>query len=143
MMKQLNKVETAIYLLGAVLMVVGSGANVFFQTWAPYTFTAGAIAFVLMQLKQKYEGSNFVIRRLRHIIMASDFFFILSAVLMFANMNNMFGLGAIFYVEYVMNKWVVALLVAAVLQLYATHRIDHELKKEAARAVNTSDEAKK
>lgn len=142
-MKQLNKTETAIYLLGAVMMVVGSGANVFFQPWAPYVFAAGSIAFVLMQLKQKYEGSNFVIRRLRHIIMVSDFFFILTAILMFANLNNLFGLGAIFYVEYVMNKWVVALLVAAILQLYATHRIEHELKKESSKLDNLTDEAKK
>ena len=142
-MKQLNKAETILYLLGAVLMVVGSGANVFLQPWAPYVFAAGAIAFVLMQLKQKYEGHNFTLRRLRRILMTSDLFFILSAVLMFANMNNLFGLGAIFYVEYVMNKWVVALLVAAVLQLYATHRIGHELEKEAQRETQADEVAKK
>ena len=128
-MKQLNKTESVIFLLGAVLMVIGSGANVFMQRWAPYVFAMGVIAFVLMQLKQKYEGSNMVIRRLRHILMTSDFFFLLSAVLMFANMNNLFRFGQIFYVEYIMNKWVVALLVAAVLQLYATHRIGSELGK--------------
>lgn len=142
-MKQLNKAENVIFLLGAVLMVIGSGANVFLQPWAPYVFAAGVVAFVLMQLKQRYEGTNFTIRRLRHIMIVSDFFFVTAAVLMFANMNNLFGFGAIFYVEYIMNKWVVALLVAAILQLYSTQRISHELAKEAKNGSEDIREAKK
>lgn len=35
------------------------------------------------------------------------------------------------YVHYIYNNWVVALLVAAVIELYTTHRISSELKKEA------------
>ncbi len=129
-MKQLNKAENIIFLLGAVLMVVGSGARVFALPWSPYVFAMGAIAFVLMQLKQKYEGDNFTIRRLRHITVVSDFFFLLAALLMFADLDNLFGLPLLFYVQYVHNNWVVALLVAAVLQLYSTHRIGRELEKE-------------
>ncbi len=129
-MKQLNKAENIIFLLGAVLMVVGSGARVFALPWSPYVFAMGAIAFVLMQLKQKYEGDNFTIRRLRHITVVSDFFFLIAAVLMFADLDNLFGLPLLFYVQYVHNNWVVALLVAAVLQLYSTHRIGRELEKE-------------
>jgi uncharacterized membrane protein SpoIIM required for sporulation len=30
-----------------------------------------------------------------------------------------------------MGKWVVLLLVAAILEVYTTHRISHELEKEA------------
>ena len=59
----------------------------------------------------------------------SDVCFLLAAVLMFANMGNVFGLSQITYVEYIYNKWVIALLIAAVLQLYSTHRISHELRK--------------
>ncbi len=129
-MKQLNKAENIIFLLGAVLMVVGSGARVFALPWSPYVFAMGAIAFVLMQLKQKYEGDSFTIRRLRHITVVSDFFFLLAALLMFADLDNLFGLPLLFYVQYVHNNWVVALLVAAVLQLYSTHRIGRELEKE-------------
>ena len=129
-MKQLNKTENIIFLLGAVLMVVGSGARVFALPWSPYVFAMGVIAFVLMQLKQKYEGDSLTIRRLRNITVVSDFFFLLAALLMFADMNNLFGLPLLFYVQYVHNNWVVALLVAAVLQLYSTHRIGRELEKE-------------
>ncbi len=130
LMKQLNKAENIIFLFGAVLMVVGSGARVFMLPWSPYVFAMGVIAFVLMQLKQKYEGDNFTIRRLRHITVVSDFFFLIAAVLMFADMDNLFGLPLLMYVQYVHNNWVVALLVAAVLQLYSTHRIGRELEKE-------------
>lgn len=131
MMKQLNKTESVIFLLGAVLMVVGSGANIFMRVWAPYVFAMGALAFVLMQLKQRYEGRNVVIRCLRRIMIASDMFFLLSALLMFANQSNFFGLNNLTYIKYVHNNWVVALLVAAVLQLYSTHRISSELDREA------------
>jgi uncharacterized membrane protein SpoIIM required for sporulation len=33
------------------------------------------------------------------------------------------------YINYVYNKWVVLLLIAAVLEVYTTHRIASELKK--------------
>ena len=70
-MRQLNNTESFIFLAGAVMMVVGSAANIFLQGWAPYVFAMGALAFVLMQLKQRYEGNNLTIRRLRGIMIAS------------------------------------------------------------------------
>ena len=126
-MKQLNKIENIILLLGAVMMVVGSGANLFMQGWAPYVFAMGVIAFVLMQLKQRYEGNDIVVRRLRRMVIMSDMLLLLSAVLMFANMGNIFGFDAITYIKYIHNNWVIVLLVAAMLQLYTSHRISKEL----------------
>lgn len=111
-------------------MVVGSAANVFAKLWAPYVYAVGALAFVLMQLKQDYEGTNPTIHRLRGIVVVSDICFLVSAFLMFANQDNMLGLAWEHYVQYVHNNWVIALLVAAILQLYTSYRIDHELKKE-------------
>ena len=130
-MRQLNKIQTLIFLVGALLMVVGAGASVLAWKLAPYVFAVGAIAFTSMQLLQRYEGTNFVIRRLRRMMILSDFLFLLSALLMFASMGNVFGLSQIDYITYIYNKWVLTLLVAALLQLYATHRIDRELAKEA------------
>ena len=130
-MRQLNKIQTLIFLVGALLMVVGAGASVLAWKLAPYVFAVGAIAFTSMQLLQRYEGTNFVIRRLRRMLILSDFLFLISALLMFANMGNVFGLSQIDYITYIYNKWVLTLLVAALLQLYAIHRIDRELVKEA------------
>ena len=130
-MKQLSKVQSLVFVIGALLMVVGAGTSLLEWGSSPYIYSIGAIAFVSMQLQQRYEGPNFVIRRLRRIMIMSDICFLLAGVLMFANMGNVFGLSQITYVEYVYNKWVIVLLIAAILQLYSTHRISHELEKEA------------
>ena len=122
-MKQLNKTENAVFVIGAVLMVVGSGANIFAQTWAPYIFAIGVAGFVAMQLRQRYEGSDVTLRRLRRMVIISDLLLVVSAVLMLANIDNMLGLDALTYINYVHNNWVVTLLIAAMLQLYTSHRI--------------------
>ena len=130
-MKQLNKVQTAIFLLGALLMVIGAGTSILAWGSAPYVFSVGALGFASMQMLQRYEGSNFVIRRLRRVQLLSDVFFLLSGLLMIASMGNVFGLSYVIYMDYIYNKWVITLLIAALLQLYSTHRIGNELEKEA------------
>ena len=129
-MRELNKIESAILVIGAVMMVIGSGANLFAQSWAPYVFAMGTIGFVLMQLKQKYDGDNVAIKRLRRMVIISDVCLLLAAVMMFANMDNLFRLDAITYIKYVHNNWVVVLMVAAMLQLYTSHRISKEILKD-------------
>ena len=113
------------------MMVAGAGGTLLQWAAAPWLFAAGTLGFASMQMLQRYEGTNFVIRRLRRIMLLSDVMFLLSALLMIANMGNVFGLSHITYIEYVYNKWVITLLIAAVLQLYSTHRIGNELEKEA------------
>ena len=129
-MRQLNKWQNAIFLVGAVLMVIGAGTNLLGWNGAPFLFAVGAVGFASMQMLQRYEGSSVVIRRLRRIMLLSDVLFLISALLMFASQGNVFHLNHITYLQYVYNKWVVTLLIAAVLQLYTTHRIDHEMEKE-------------
>ena len=130
-MKQLSKTQNLIFLTGAILMVIGAGASLVQWVVAPYLFAVGALAYTSMQMLQRYEGRNFAIRRLRRIMLISDVLFLVSAVLMFASQDNIFHISQITYIQYVYNKWVVTLLIAAVLQLYTTHRIANELEKEA------------
>jgi len=130
-MKQLNSIETSILLVGGLLMVVGAGALLFLQSWAPWVYAPGALMFAAMQLRQRYEGNVFTIRRLRRMIIVSDILFLVAALLMFANQSNFLGLDYLSYIKYVRNNWVVVLLVAAILQLYASHRIASELEKHA------------
>jgi hypothetical protein len=130
-MKQLSSIETAILLVGGLLMVVGAGALLFLQSWAPWVYAPGALMFAAMQLRQRYEGNVFTIRRLRRMIIVSDILFLVAALLMFANQSNFLGLDYLSYIKYVRNNWVVVLLVAAILQLYASHRIASELEKHA------------
>jgi hypothetical protein len=112
-------------------MVAGAGTSLFGWSGAPYLFAVGAVAFVSMQLQQRYDGPNFTLRRLRRIMIVSDVLFLVSALLMFAQQGNPLGLSHLDYLQYVYNKWVVTLLIAAVLQLYTSHRIGHEVEKEA------------
>lgn len=130
-MKQLSKLQSVIFALGAVLMVVGAAMGMFVPGVAPYVFSGGALCYVSMQLLQTYEGSNFTIRRLRRIMILSDVFLLLTGLLMFLNNGNPLQLDHITYVSYIKGNWVPLLLIAAVLQFYTTYRISSELEREA------------
>jgi len=127
----MSKTETFLLLLGGMLMVIGSGASLFMQAWAPYVFAPGALLFAAIQMRQTYEGKNITIRRLRRIMLMSDVLFLIAALLMFASQANFLGLDFLVYLKYVHNNWIVVLLVAAILQLYTSHRIANELEKES------------
>lgn len=129
-MKQLSKFQSAVFVIGAILMVVGAAAGVVRSTWAPYVFAPGALLYVSMQLLQRYEGQNLAVRRLRRIMIFSDVLLLATAVLMFASQGNPLGLDWTTYLSYVRNNWVVLLLLAAVLQLYTVYRIGSELERE-------------
>jgi hypothetical protein len=129
-MKELSRIQSMVFLLGGVLMVIGAAASMLQTGWSPYVFAVGAILYVAMQLQQRYEGHSFVVRRLRRMIIISDVLFLVAALMMFASQSNFFGLNIVNYLMYVHNNWVVLLMVAAILQVYATHRIDNELSKE-------------
>ena len=130
-MRELNKIQTAIFLFGGILMAVGAGTTLLGWGSSPYIFAIGALGFSSMQMQQRYEGQNFTIRRLRRMMLLSDVLFLVAALLMFASKGNFLGLSYITYIEYVYNKWVIVLLIAALLQLYSMHRIGSELEKEA------------
>ena len=118
-------------LIGGLLMVIGAGASMFLQVWAAYIFAPGALMFAAIQMRQSYDGTNFAIRRLRRIMVISDVLFLIAALLMLANQSNFLGISYFQYIKYVHNNWIVVLFVAAILQLYTSHRIANELEKEA------------
>lgn len=127
-------------LVGAALMVIGVGTYVFSITaTAPWIFTVGAVAFAVMQMQQVYDGNNFTVKRLRRIMVLGDFLFVLSAFFMIENAHRFLlpvflkytGNDYNVYLTYIHNNWVVLLLVAAIIEMYTTHRISSELTKEA------------
>ncbi|MBR1462460.1 MAG: hypothetical protein IJ604_03655 [Prevotella sp.] len=139
-MNELNKIQSIVFLVGGGLMVIGAGLYVLgFHRPECWIYMVGAVCFASMQLQQRYEGSNIVIRRLRRTVILCDICFLLAGLLMIENTYNFLlplfldyvrdGLNA--YLIYTMNKWVVVLLVAAVLEVYTTHRMSNELEKEA------------
>ncbi|MDN0024660.1 hypothetical protein QVN84_03855 [Prevotella lascolaii] len=134
-MKQLSRTQNIIFLVGGVLMVVGAGCFAFMwqQKVMCWIYLAGAVMFATMQMMQTYEGNNITVRRLKKIMTTADIFFVLSGILMVDNayrfMQQVFT-NYVAYFQYVFNKWVLLLLVAAVLEIYTMHRISAELSKE-------------
>ena len=139
-MKQLNKIQASIFILGGVLMVIGAACFAFgfmiypkMVLYTSWLFLLGTVSFSVMQAMQLYEGPSQVIHRLKRILTVADIFFVLSGISMvdtvYAFARNWFS-NYETYITYFYNKWVVFLLVAALIELYTTHRISHELKKE-------------
>ena len=128
-MKEQTKWQILAFQLGAVLLLVGAACTVFDWILAPYVYGVGAIFYTIIQMMETYDGRNLTIRRLRRIMLFSDFLLLLTAVMLFANYGKLPFIDQITYAQYVHNNWVVTLLLAAILQLYTTVRIDNELIK--------------
>ena len=134
-MKQLNRFQSILFAIGGMLMVIGAGCFAFIwqQQVVCWLFLAGASMFTLMQSMQTYEGSNFVIRRLKRIQAVANIFFMLAGILMvdtaYMFFRPLFN-SSIAYIDFLYNKWVVLLLIAAFLEIYSMHRIDSEMKKD-------------
>lgn len=134
-MKELSKNQQIIMAVGATLMVVGVGCYVF--NFMPYVFsvvfTVGAIAFAVMQILQAsyVDSDNVTLRRLKKIMIVGDVCFILAGLLMLENSYMVLYrfLSWDIWLKYFWNNWVVLMLVAAILELYTSHRISYELKK--------------
>lgn len=147
-MKQLSKLQSVAFLTGGMLMVVGAGCYAFLygQQVACWIYLAGAVLFATMQISETYDGSNTAVRRLKRIMTFADIMFVLSGLLMVDNaymfMRDSFG-NFTTYLEMVYNKWVLALLVAAILEMYTMHRIGAELRKEQKRAGEAGGEVQK
>ena len=134
-MRQLNRVQTVIFLLGGMLMVAGASCYVMMwqQRVVCWVFLVGSVMFSLMQTMQVYTGTELVLRRLKNIQGLASLLFVISGVLMadsaYGFFRPMFD-NITDYIEIVYNKWVVLLLVAALLEVYTTHRINNELSKK-------------
>lgn len=134
-MKKLNKIQTIIFLCGGALMVIGAGCFAFmvWQKVVCWLFLVGTLMFTVMQSAQIYEGRSLTIQRLKRIQGIANLLFVLAGISMVDTVNLFFESffhNRIDYLVYLYNKWVVLLLIAAILEIYTTHRISHELSKE-------------
>ena len=83
---------------------------------APYLYTLGAVMFGYVQVMgNRYDGRNFIIKRLRRQQIFGAVALVFTGVLMFTMKRN---------------EWIVCLSIAAVLELYTAFRIPQELEKE-------------
>jgi len=148
--RKLSKWESAILILGSILMVVGIGFFVTMYNYRPISglvFFLGSLCFAV-QCMQAYRGNDLTIRRLKNIMNLANLMFILAGVFMLDTGityqavvvdplgNHHRFLSAMFsnwetYQTYIYNKWLPLLLIGVVLELYTTHRISSELAKKS------------
>ena len=72
-MKQLSKLQSALFLIGGLMMVIGAGCFAFGFVYPKlmmvtcWIFLLGTVLFSVIQAMQIYEGTNIVIKRLKKI----------------------------------------------------------------------------
>lgn len=121
-MKKLNRFQNMIFAAGAVLLLVGAATFPILDEIAFYCYTIGAFCFGAMQLYASYEGTNWVIRRLRRQQILGALCLMLVSVAM---AMNLFRFG---FAQH--NEWIVLLTIGCVLEVYTAFRIPSELEKE-------------
>jgi multisubunit Na+/H+ antiporter MnhG subunit len=103
-------------MVGAIVLLVGVALQTTHWAFAPYIYIVGAVVFSYVQVvHDRYEGSNFIIKRLRRQQIFGAIALMLAGVMMFTMHHN---------------EWIVCLTIAAVLELYTAFRIPSELEKE-------------
>ena len=95
----MSKSYNIISMAGAVLLLAGAVLQITRWELAPY----------------RYDGRNFIIKRLRRQQIFGAVALVFTGVLMFTMKRN---------------EWIVCLSIAAVLELYTAFRIPQELEKE-------------
>lgn len=114
-------IQTLLYRIGGSLIVIGSLLPLFAPDFAPFVFALGAIVFGCTQISDRYDGENFVIRRLRRQQVMGALLLIVTAYLMISEYFQ--------WSPFRGSEWKVTLMIAAFLELYTIFRIDHESKK--------------
>ncbi len=103
-------------------MLFGAASFLWIPLTATVCYTLGAVVFCSLQMLQRYEGKNFIIRRLRRQQLLGLLAFLCAACCMIMQVGR-FGFAR-------RNEWVVCLAVGCVLELYTVFRIPAELEKE-------------
>lgn len=101
---------------GAGLLLLGAVLQITRWDFAPFMYTVGAVMFGYVQVMgNRYDGKNFIVKRLRRQQIFGAIALVFAGVLMFT-MNR--------------NEWIVCLSIAAILELYTAFRIPQKLDKE-------------
>lgn len=145
-MNPLSKLQNALFLVSGILLAAGAGCYAFLlvRPVAAVAFLAGAVGFCAMQQVQVAPLRHhpvLTLRRLHRIMTFAHLLFIVAGLLMveeqfqpigqwLAQRDQDGGARYISFVMYTHGKWVIMLLIAAIVELYTTHRISSELEKE-------------
>ena len=123
-MKPLNKLQNLIFQIGGILLLAGAIMPLYtaLAVYAPYIYTIGALMFSTMQMMNKYEGKNVILRRLRRQQLIGAFLLLATGAMMF---------GALYQTGPFRNdEWKIALAIGAFIEVYTAFRIPAILDKE-------------
>ena len=121
-MKELDPKLVILQQAGAILMVGGAALFLWKPLIATVLYTVGAVAFCPLQMLQRYDGKNFIIRRLRRQQLLGLIAFLCGACCMIMQVGR-FGFAR-------RNEWVVCVTIGCIIELYTAFRIPAALKKE-------------
>ncbi|MDR0961120.1 MAG: hypothetical protein LBM62_00965 [Mediterranea sp.] len=110
----MKSIIPALFIVGALLVVIGAAVYITGWPLAPYLYTIGAGMTALAQINTPLEITSPTLKRLRRQQIFGALFLVLTALLMFFTHGN---------------EWIVALTIAAVLELYTAFRIPQETEK--------------
>lgn len=102
-------------MVGAGILLIGLILQITKFAFSPYIFLVGAIMFGYVQVMSRYDGSSFVIKRLRRQQILASILLAFTGILMLL-FNH--------------NEWILSLTISAFLELYTIFRISKELEKE-------------
>ena len=134
MSKMINVVMTVggiLLLVGAMLMITGWG-------YSPYIYLFGSILFAAAQLSDRYDGDDFILKRLRLQQVLGAILLVVTGFLMFSEQYHqklMFDEGmnenirSFLLTLTARNSWIVTLCIAALFELYSVFRIDARNKQ--------------
>lgn len=105
----------ALFVVGAVMLLIGAAVYVTGWQLSPYIYTVGATFVALAQINSPSQYKTPTIRRLRRQQIFGALLLVLTGAFM------LFTRG---------NEWIVSLTIAAILELYTSIRIPQEEAKE-------------
>lgn len=121
-MKELDPRLVILQQAGAILMLVGAALFMWQPLIATVLYTVGAVVFCPLQMLQRYDGKNFVVRRLRRQQLLGLIAFLCGACCMIMQVGR-FGFAR-------RSEWVVCVTIGCIIELYTAFRIPAELRKE-------------
>ena len=145
-MRPLDRIQSIVFVISSVALAAGAGCYAFLvaRPAAAVVFLVGALGFCVLQQQQiapLHHHPTLTLRRLHAIMTIAHVLFVLAGLLMaeeqfqpvgkwLADRDTTGGSRYISFITLTHGKWVVMLLIAAILELYTTQRISHELSQD-------------
>ncbi len=102
------KLNATLMMTGAVVLLIGASLMITGWPLAPYIYCIGALLFAAMQMADRYDGDDLVVKRLRRQQLFGCLMLLVTGVLMFIERHN---------------GWIATLTIAALLELYTAFRM--------------------